>query len=225
MSYTIEGITCSMGNLDYKIFYKRHLPHFQPPSATLFITFRLANSLPSEMLQRLNEEARQVERMLAGISDLQDRIQKADLMDRRLFGVWDRVLDAAECGPRYLQDRRIADLMAESLHHRENRVFCLDAFCIMPNHVHLVCKPLLKDDESYNAISSILHSLKRYTARQSNKILGKEGAFWQHENYDHVIRDEEEWKRIINYVVENPVKAGLVHHWREWEWTYSQYAV
>ena len=63
-------------------------------------------------------------------------------------------------------------------------------------------------------------SLKRYTARQCNDILGREGQFWQHESYDHVIRNQAEWERIIKYVLDNPVKAGLVEKWDDWPWTY-----
>ena len=67
-----------------------------------------------------------------------------------------------------------------------------------------------------------MQSLKRHTARQANRILGREGAFWQDESYDRVIRDNEEHARIINYVLENPVKAGLVSKWEEWQWTYCK---
>lgn len=65
-----------------------------------------------------------------------------------------------------------------------------------------------------------MQSLKRHTARQANIVLGREGGFWQDESYDHVIRDNEEFLRIIHYVLENPVKAGLVSRWDEWPWTY-----
>ena len=67
-------------------------------------------------------------------------------------------------------------------------------------------------------IAKIMHSLKRYTAAKANKILGRKGAFWQHESYDHVIRSQEEFDKIINYIQQNPVKAGLVKNWREWKW-------
>jgi REP element-mobilizing transposase RayT len=205
-----------MSTLEYQLFYRRHLPHIQPPGATLFITFRLAGSLPTEVLQRLLTEAERVEAVLARILDPQERAQQAYLEQRRLFGKWDTALDTAQNGPFWLRDPRIADLVTESLHHRDGRVYDLDAFCIMPNHVHLVYTPLPKADSTYHAMSAIMHSLKRYTARQANLLLGREGSFWQHENYDHVVRDEAEWRRIITYVLNNPVKAGLVQHWKEW---------
>ncbi|HUS70716.1 MAG TPA: hypothetical protein VM075_08075 [Anaerolineae bacterium] len=68
-----------------------------------------------------------------------------------------------------------------------------------------------------------MHSLKRYTARQANVLLGRRGHFWQHENYDHVVRDRPEQDRIIDYVLNNPVRAGLVEHWEDWKWTYCKY--
>jgi REP element-mobilizing transposase RayT len=72
-------------------------------------------------------------------------------------------------------------------------------------------------------MSAIMHSLKRYTARESNLLLGREGQFWQHENYDHVVRDEAELNRIIRYVLNNPAEAGLVERWEDWQWSYCKY--
>jgi REP element-mobilizing transposase RayT len=99
----------------------------------------------------------------------------------------------------------------------------MDAFCIMPNHVHMVFTPLPKLDGTFHSMSATMHSLKRYTARQANLLLDREGKFWQHENYDHVVRDEAEWGRIISYMVRNPVAAGLVQDWKEWDWTYCKH--
>jgi putative transposase len=68
-----------------------------------------------------------------------------------------------------------------------------------------------------------MHSLKRYTSRQANLILGREGQFWQHESYDHVVRDEQEFERIMLYILNNPLKASLVDSWEKWEWSYFKY--
>jgi REP element-mobilizing transposase RayT len=212
-----------MSTLEYQFFYRRHLPHFQPPGATLFVTFRLAGSIPAQVLQQLLAESERVKALLDNITDPQERAKRAYLEQRLLFGKWDTALDTTQSGPFWLREPQIAELVVESLHHRDNRVYDLDAFCIMPNHVHVVYTPLLKDDGTYHAMSAIMHSLKRYTARQANLLLGREGSFWQHENYDHVVRDEEEWRRIIMYVLNNPVKAGLVRQWDEWPWTCCKY--
>ncbi|MBE7554915.1 MAG: transposase [Anaerolineales bacterium] len=93
----------------------------------------------------------------------------------------------------------------------------------MANHVHVVYTPLRKEDDSYHALSAIMQSLKGRTASKANSLLGRRGDFWQHENYDHVVRDEAEFQRIIRYVLNNPVKAGFVQKWQDWPWTYSKY--
>jgi putative transposase len=212
-----------MSTLEYQISYRRHLPHIQPPGATLFITFRLVDSIPIEVQKQLEDEARRVDTILARISDLQERTQRAYLEQRRLFSKWDTALHVATSGPFWLREPKVADLVAEALHYRHCRVYDLDAFCIMPNHVHVVFTPLCKEDDTYHAIPAIMHSLKGRSACKANLLLGRRGDFWQHENYDHVIRDEAEWRRIITYVLNNPVKANLVQHWQDWPWTYSKY--
>ena len=209
-----------MRNLEYRLFYRYHLPHYQPPGATLFVTFRLAGSIPRAVLAELLAERERVDATLARISDPAERRQRVDWENRRLFGLWDTALDTADQGPFWLREPAIANLVAESLHYRDGRVYTLDAYCIMPNHVHLVCTPLAKPDGTYHALAAILHSLKRYTARQANELLGREGQFWQHESYDHVVRDEDELRRIVTYVMNNPVKAGLATTWEDWPWTY-----
>ena len=212
-----------MSNLEYQLFYRRHLPHFQPPGATLFITFRLAGSIPAEVMHRLIEERERINAMLDGIPDSTERRKRADLERRRSFRKWDEVLDTAQAGPLWLRDEHIACLVMESLRYRDGTAYDLDAFCIMPNHVHLVFTPLQKPDGSYHAMSTIMHSLKRHIAREANLLLNCEGAFWQHENYDHSVRDEKEWQRIVAYIVNNPVRARLIERAEDWPWTYSKY--
>ena len=69
-----------------------------------------------------------------------------------------------------------------------------------------------------------MQSLKGYTARKANQLLGRSGAFWHHESYDHCVRNSNEWRRIVNYVLNNPVKAGLVDEWEKWRWSYYRTA-
>jgi len=213
----------SMNTLEYRLFYERHLPHFQPPDATLFITSRLAGSIPMSVLQELLAEAERNRAKLARITDSKERAQQADLFRRQTFGRWDNALDKAANGPFWLREPKVAALVTESLHHLHDRVYELEAFCIMPNHMHLVFTPLQKADGRHYAMSSIMHSLKRHTARKANLLLKREGTFWQHENYDHVIRNAAEQERIIKYVVNNPVSAGLAKSWEDWEWTYCKH--
>ena len=211
-----------MKQFSYKTFYRRNLPHIQPEGATLFITFRLANSLPTEVMERLRAE-REIE--LHRASKIPDEAERETLLHQlhhRFFGEWDDALDTLACGEKYLSNPQIAELVAGSIHYRDGNVYDLEAFCIMPNHVHLVCTPLERPDGMYHSLSKIMHSLKRHTARKTNQFLGREGSFWQHENYDHYVRDAVDFERIIDYVLLNPVRAGLVDDWTAWKWSYCK---
>ncbi|MCL5997417.1 MAG: transposase [Chloroflexi bacterium] len=209
-----------MSTLEYHLFYRRRLPHYQPDGATLFITFRLAGSIPQEASAKLLEECRRTDVALDRIEDVHERTLQADLAHRRMFAKWDALIDTAGSGPHWLRDRQVAALVAEALRYRDGHFYALHAYCIMPNHVHMVCTPLAKMSGGYQSMSSFLHSLKGYTARMANQYLDRTGDFWQHESYDHVVRDNAEMQRIITYVVNNPVKANLVSAWEDWEWTY-----
>lgn len=223
-----------MGRLDYKLFYRRNLPHIQPVGATFFVTFRLAGSLPLNLLQQWEQEKRFYRAIFARIKDQKERKRTQRKWESQWFLRFETALDKADFGPTWLKDERIAKLVAESLHYRDGKVYRLDAYCIMPNHVHIVFAPLatqpvrLSEEEQSNrlpySLARILHSLKGYTAWKANQILNRKGAFWEHESYDHYVRSEREWERIIAYVLSNPVKAGFVNDWRDWRWSYFRYA-
>ncbi len=87
------------------------------------------------------------------------------------------------------------------------------AFVVMPNHVHLLMTPLVD-------VSGTMQSLKRFTARECNRVLGLTGhTFWQSESYDRLVRDGTEFQRIVRYIETNPVKAGLVATPEEFSWS------
>ncbi len=92
----------------------------------------------------------------------------------------------------------------------------------MFNHLHLVCKPLERAPDQYDPLHRTLQQFKSYTAVQANRLLGRTGAFWHRESYDHALRDGGEQGRAIRYTLNNPVKAGLVAHWRDWPWSYCR---
>jgi REP element-mobilizing transposase RayT len=118
----------------------------------------------------------------------------------------DRLLDQARTGPLHLRRTDIAELLVDAIRYRqqEMRQFQLHSWVIMANHAHLLITPHVE-------ASKLMHSLKRYTGRKANQILGLTGKpFWQEESYDHLVRDESEFRRIVGYIELNPVKAGLV---------------
>lgn len=201
-------------NLSFRDFYRRRLPHIQIAGSTYFITFRLMNSLPVDALEKLAEEKKKIDKL--------PQNQKG-LAHQAWFEKYDNYLDQALHGNLYLKNEQVADMVAESILFRNGKSYDLTSYCIMLNHAHLVCTPLEKSDGIFYSLTEILHSLKRHTAREANKILQRSGAFWQDESYDHFIRDEAELERIIKYVLYNPVKANLVKEQADWKWSYCKY--
>ena len=157
------------------------------------------------------------------IVDPAERARQSYQEQRRFFAKWDALLDAATEGPDWLHNPQIAELVGQSLHFFDKQRYDLLAFCLMINHVHVVLTPLLKAEDRYYPLAQIMHSIKGYTAGKANQVLARQGAFWQHESYDHYARDEDELDRILAYVVNNPVKAGLVIDPHLWPWTYNKY--
>ena len=209
-----------MNRLTYRPFYERNLPHIQPAGATMFITFRLADSLPATATQSLQVASEAWARKMQEAANPEIQATLAYEAQRDLFVRWDRMLDTTHTGPRWLASSTIADIVAQAIHHLDGQTYDLLAYCVMPNHVHIVFRPGCDDSEHPIPVPRILHSLKSFTAHRANRALKREGAFWQHESYDHWARNTQEIRRITRYVCANPVRAGLAEHWQEWQWTY-----
>jgi len=120
----------------------------------------------------------------------------------------DAFLDAGR-GRAYLKSPDVARATRDTLLHFDGARYQLSAWCLMPNHVHVVFRPL----QGY-ALASIVHTWKSYSAHEANRILKRSGSFWQREYYDHLVRNEEDFLRIVRYVIENPKKANLA----SWPW-------
>ncbi|MDQ7064173.1 MAG: transposase [candidate division KSB1 bacterium] len=206
-----------------KTFYRRYLPHIQPPGATLFVTFRLYGSLPCEALNELQQEYDRFARKLQTTSKAKAKLELY-LFQKRLIVKCDRILDLSDRGPQYLKDPRVAQLVCDTIQFWDQQRYDLLSYCVMSNHVHMVFTPLPKPDGSFYSLAKIMHSIKSYTANKANEILKRRGKpFWEHESFDHYCRNEKEVERVITYVLDNPVKAGLVDHARAWPWNYCKF--
>ncbi len=218
---------------EQKIFYRRHLPHLHPPGATYHVVFRLAGSLPKEVVVELRNESEATRRRLERIKDEKEKERLLNEHEWIYFKKFDALLDRGTFGPTWLKQPQIAITVKEDLHCRDGKECDLLAYSIMPNHVHVVFELVGQDssraEENGRAetrptfpVTNLLRLIKGSTARTCNDLLYRSGAFWQHESYDHVIRSSQELERTIWYVLNNPVKAGLVNSWKGWEWTYCK---
>ncbi len=225
-------------------FYKRNLPHWQPAGAEYFITFRLAGSLPANVVAKIKNDKAQrlcelrmatsssgslpeqqgfIDRARAGsdkLSDLQEQIERVTFLK------YEALLDKADSGPIWLKQPEVADIVQEAIHYRDQKEYDLYVYCIMPNHVHIVFKLLdqneICSESKEYMVTDVLKSLKWYTALKCNKLLLRNGGFWQAESYDRVIRDAGELENTIAYTLNNPVKAGFVEKWEDWPYSYCK---
>jgi len=187
------------------------LPHWYKQGATYAVTFRLADSLPDPVLQEYRKERDSLKALISEAASSGDstreaelRLRNADLYESMIA----RQLDAGG-GNAWMRNPEIAGIVARSILHFAGERFELGAWCVMPNHVHLLLSP--KDGFE---LSDILHSIKRHSAKEANKVLGREGDFWQKESYDHIVRDQEDYWNQRAYVLRNPEKAALA----DWGW-------
>ncbi len=217
-----------------KTYYRRNLPHYQPPGYTFFVTYRLDGSLPVETIKKLKAEREKELRKISGYDNKKIRYEKYKEYQKIYFGKFDKLLDGSNYGPHWLKNEEVANTVKELIHSFDKKYYELICYCIMPNHVHQVFTPtniyidrlkesLTEANASVYIVTKILQDLKSKTALKANKILNRTGTFWQHESYDHVVRDDKELKRIVEYVLNNPVKAGLCKKWEDWKWCYCNF--
>jgi REP element-mobilizing transposase RayT len=208
-------------------FYRRHLPHYHPEYGKFHIVFRLDGSLPQEVVQRLKQEQEERERYLSVETNLQKRHELLLEYRKEYFEKFDSLLDGAETGPTWLAQDSIAQIIVDAMLKRDRNDYDLVAYTVMPNHVHLIIstEDLGRGSSrqrivAETSVEHVCRLLKGATAYACNRALNRSGQFWQHESYDHLIRSDEELERTIWYVLNNPVKAGLVATWQQWRWNY-----
>ena len=102
------------------------------------------------------------------------------------------------------------DIVTEAIVYLQGKRYDLSVAVVMPDHVHILFKPLKKIENAYYSLEDILKPLKGVSARKINTLLGSKGALWMPESFDRIIRDESEWREKYQYISNNPLKAGLV---------------
>jgi type I restriction enzyme R subunit len=208
-------------------FRRRHLPHWDISGATYFVTACLAGSIPAQGLLDIDRY-----RMGLARSPRPRDVEESDWQVRHAKLVFARVDDWLDARPavRHFANADLAREVQDAMLYFAGSRYELFAWVVMPSHVHWVFKPLeawvqgLGPEADVRAPRErIMHSLKRYIARQCNQTLGREGAFWQDESYDHCVRDADEFQRIIEYIELNPVRAALVTSPEQWTFSSAYY--
>jgi|SRR5690625_1875324 len=179
-----------------------NLPHWYQKGVYYFVTFRLADSIPKEKAAELKKDR---ENWLKTHKNRID-FSKADWAEyNRLFH--DRVEEWLNngYGSCVLRNPKNAAIMVDALTYFDHERYHLDEWVVMPNHVHVLVKPV-RD----HPLSQILHSWKSYTALQINRNEDRSGELWMSESFDHIVRSESSLERFRCYIWDNPKKAGII---------------
>ncbi len=189
-------------------FHSRgYLPHFDEPGRIQSITFRLHDSLPARIVTQWRVEL--------GMHEHSDPKHPICLELRRRIALYqDRGVGAC-----YLSRPDIALMVEDALLHFNGQRYRLLAWCIMPNHVHVLIETL-PDWQ----LSGIIHSWKSFTAKEANRLLNRKGVFWFHDYFDRFIRNEAHLRRSIEYIENNPVKARLCNTPQDWRFSSARRA-
>jgi len=181
---------------------RRNLPHWEQGRKLQFVTFRLGDSLPQSELRRLNAEK---EEWLKRHPLPWTKETEAEY--HRTFSQHiDRWLDRG-AGSCILCDKHIAKIVEDALLFFEHKRYDIPAYVIMPNHVHLVVCAY----DGYS-LPSVLHSWKSFTAKQINAATNHEGRVWAEESFDRILRDEQHYQNLVDYIKKNIMQGGVL--WR-----------
>ena len=176
-------------------YSRGYLPHLDSLVLLQFITFRLADSLPANFVQ-----------------DLERKLSKRLIDEREYHAAINKFLDLGK-GPIYLKQAEIAQMVAETLLRFDGVKYELWNWVLMPNHAHILLKVM-----EPHLLSEVMHSIKGYTAVTANRMLYRRGRFWAPDYFDRYIRDRQHLAHVMNYIDQNPVKAGLCDTPETWPW-------
>jgi REP element-mobilizing transposase RayT len=183
-------------------FSRGYLPHWDQPGMIQSLNFRLADSMPAQVVDKWRMELR-----------LEPDRERAIELRRRV----EDYLDAGH-GECLLRRPEIARKVEEALLHFDPERYRLLAWCVMPNHVHALIETKLGFP-----MVDVLHAWKSFLAHKINKLLGRQGELWQREYHDRFVRNAEHYEKVVAYIEENPVKAKLVRIKSEWPYCSARF--
>jgi len=203
------------------ISYRRRLPHLYYENSPVFVTWRMHFSLPQPFVIQMKTQKDQFEAQIQQLSDDYQNLQRYQFAKKQ-FDQLDDLYATNPNFPQLLNSPEIQKIVADSLAYKDGLKYSLHAYCIMPNHVHMLITPFCEASSISSALGKITQSIKGFTAHEINRLLKREGQFWNKESYDHYVRNDDEYLRIVKYICFNPVKAGMTKEWRDWHGTWVE---
>ena len=170
------------------------LPHWNQVDCVQFVTFRLADSLPQTKLK----EFRQAKEHWLGQHPKPWGEAMQEEYDAMFTAKMDKWIDAGygEC---FLKDGRVRNIVTNAFMHFNGDRCYIHAYVIMPNHVHVLMTP-----REGHTVQSVVGAWKRFTSINIIKLLGRNGAVWENECFDRMVRNADEYEAYVDYIIDNP---------------------
>jgi len=188
-----EGQSEGPGITEELSIYRRYLPHWESGGSIYFLTFRLYGTHPTSA-----QDSSGVGMSRPGLSA--EALAKAE----------------GERLPAFAPQER--DIIMRTILFWHQKRWFVHALTVMPDHVHILAQPMEKSPGVWYPLRGLMHSVKRTTAWEINRLRGRTGTLWQSERKDRALRDEFEFYQKATYILENAQRRGLVEHGWEYEW-------
>lgn len=226
--------------MEKKEYYKHNLPHFQQPGQAYFVTWILKDAIPPHALKRYTEKMESLKAEIEQVGnkgaevfnlrrtavtnrdtlitpELETLLKEYYTLRKKYIKAYDDLLAVQECRLVNLTKLELMQVITEAIFFWEGKKIENIAFCVMSNHVHWVFR-LKENGENGKPVylQDVMHSVKRQTSNQINKLTGRKGPLWQKESFDTTIRDMEHEYNAVSYTLNNPVVAKLVSDWKTW---------
>lgn len=184
-------------------FWRGRLPHWEVVDGSYFVTVRLAGTIPARIRKEMDATLSNVDHgsYMPKVREYFRKLEASLHQDRDGKTAW-------------LGEPEIAEIVVDGFAgYEQSGMWRIHSHAVMPNHVHWFFTPLSA------TMTQCVRRFKRLTARRANEALGRTGMrFWQVEWFDHWSRSPQQSDRIMHYIRQNPVKAGLVNRWEDWRW-------
>jgi REP element-mobilizing transposase RayT len=208
-------------------YTRKNQPHFQHIGATFSITLMAHDAVPKIVLASLQEERKAALAQIAPNATAEEHLLRAKIhgdYENKL----EELLHAHSEQEHLFRDAEIAGVVMDQIHKYDNQYYTLETACIMSNHVHLLLDFSVQVPENwegevipgYKNVGDIVGYIKGGASYRVNKAKERNGSLWSMGYYDRYIRSTKHYDQAFAYIINNPVKAGLVKDWRAYPYTY-----
>ena len=205
--------------------YQHAYQHFQQPGQAYFVSWTLKDAVPAKALadytvrlEKLATLIKNTENNKIVISGLKTEY---NLLRKKYLKAFDDLLHVQTKFPMDISKTELTEIVLSALQFWQGIRLENQAICVMKNHVHWVFRLFEKDENNQSVyLQDILQSVKRFSANKLNEAENHKGKLWQKESWDTTIRDDRHLYNAVKYTIYNPVEAGYVENWWEWEGTW-----